>query len=174
MVEIIDVNSKLKLMAMMMAGIQYNNDKYIIYCIDRGEGNANIFISKLVISSDGETFNNNFDNGEKELLDGIIKRIINKEDIEKDGFKISNNFSLSDVNYFDIDKCYVATIDKKVIREVMIYYNLVTKKMFERPVVEVVDNDRKFDLGFVFNMFLIVFGIAVVIFCIVMVVKVFL
>jgi len=174
MVEIIDVNSKLKLMAMMMAGIQYNNDKYIIYCIDRGEGNANIFISKLVISSDGETFNNNFDNGEKELLDGIIKRIINKEDIEKDGFKISNNFRLSDVNYFDIDKCYVATIDKKVIREVMIYYNLVTKKMFERPVVEVVDNDRKFDLGFVFNMFLIVFGIAVVIFCIVMVVKVFL
>lgn len=173
MVEVIDISSKVKMMAIIMAGIEYNDDKYIIYCVDRGSGDANIFVSKLVMTSEGYIFNNEFDNGEKEVLDGIVKKIINKEDIEKDGFHIINNIDLGDVNYFDIDKCYVATTSKKVIKEIMIYYKLVNDKILERPVVEVVEDKRLFNEGFVGNIFLIVFGIVVVIFSIVVILGVF-
>lgn len=174
MVEIIDVNSKLKLMAMIVLSVDYNGSKYIVYCVDRGEGKANIFVSKLVINSEGLVFNHEFENGEKEVLDSLIKKIINKEDIEKDGFKFNNSYKLGDINYFDMDKCYVSTIDKKVIKDIMIYYKLVTEKTFERPVVEVIEDKGWFNLGFVANMFFILFGIAVILFCIVMVVRFFL
>ena len=173
MIEIIDVNSKTKMMAMVMADINYNDDNYVVYCIEREREEANIFVSRLVITSDGYTFNNDFDNGEKELLDGVVKRIINKDNLEEDGFIISNDKIFSDINYFDIEKCYVATINKKIIKDIMIFYKLVTKKIFDRPVVEVVEDKRVFNDGFVGNMFLIVFGIAVIIFCIVVVVGVF-
>ena len=174
MVEVIDVNSKLKLMSMVVSCIDYNSDKYVIYCIDRGKGEANIFVSKLVVTSDGYTFKHEFDNGEKAILDGIVKRIINKEDIVRDGFLISNDIVFNDTNYFDIEKCYVATISKKVIKEIMVHYKLVTKSIFERPVVEVVSDKRLFNEGFVGNLFLIVFGIVVIIFCISIVLGVFL
>ena len=173
MIEIIDSNSKKKMLAMVIADIKYMDDIYIVYGIDRGNGEANIFVSKLVVMSEGYTFSSNFANGEKNLLDKIIKKIINKEDIEKDGFVISNKVSLSDVNYFDIDKCYVATVTKKLIKDIMIFYKLVTKDMLNRPVVNVVQDKRFFNEGFLVNIFLIVFGIAVIIFCVVAIVGVF-
>ncbi len=174
MVEVIDFNSKLKLMAVVVACIEYNSDKYVIYGIDRGRGVANIFVSKLVVTSEGYTFKHEFANGEKIVLDGIVKRIINKEDIEKDGFRISNDEVFSSINYFDIEKCYVATINKKIIKDIMIFYKLITKKTLDRPVVEVVDDKKFFSEGFVGNLFLIVFGIVVIVLCISIVVGVFL
>jgi len=134
MIEIIDTTTNNKLIAIIMANIKYMNDNYIIYCIDRGKGEANIFISKLVLTSEAYTFNNNFNNGEKELLENIIKRIINKENIEEDGFSISKDIKLNDINYFDIEKCYVSTTTKEAIKDIMIFYNLVTEKTLERPV----------------------------------------
>ena len=174
MLEVIDINSKLKLMAMVVTCIDYMGDRYVFYCIDRGKGEANIFISKLVVTSDGYIFKNDFKNGEKEVLDKVIKRMINKEDISSEGFVMSNNVDFSDINYFDIEKCYVATISKKHIKDIMVYYKLVTQKIFERPVVEVVEDKRFFNEGYVGNLFLILFGVIVVIFCIVVVIGVFL
>lgn len=172
MIEIIDTSSKCKMMAMVMANIKYDKTNYIVYCIDRGKGDANIFVSKLVVTSDGYTFNSKFKNGEKELLDGIVKKIINKENLEKSGFVISNDIELSDINYFDIDKCYVSTIAKKHIKNIMIFYKLITKKTLERPVVEIVDDERFFSEGFLGNIFLILFGVGVIIFCISVVISV--
>lgn len=172
MIEIIDTSSKCKMMAMVMANIKYDNSNYIVYCIDRGRGDANIFVSKLVITSDGYTFNNKFKNGEKEFLDGVVKRVINKEKLDKDGFVISNDIELSDINYFDIDKCYVSTISKKHIKDIMVFYKLITKKTLERPIVEIVDDEKFFNDGFLGNIFLILFGVGVIIFCISVVVGV--
>jgi len=173
MIEIIDSNSQKKMLAMVIADIEYMDDRYIIYAIDRGNGEANIFVSKLVVMSEGYTFSSDFANGEKVLLDKIIKKVINKEDIEKDGFVISNKVSLSEVNYFDIDKCYVATVTKKIIKDIMIFYKLVTDKTLEGPVVEIVEDKRVFNEGFVVNIFLVVLGFIVIILSIVVVVGVF-
>ena len=164
MIEIINVDG-IKMMAMVVADVKYMDDNYIIYCIDRGNNEANIFVSRLVISSDGYVFNNNFSNSEKEVLDNLIKRIINKDDINKDGFIISNTVELVDVNYFDVEKCYVATVSKSMVKDIMINYRLVNKKIFERPVVEVVEDKKVFNEGFIGNIFLIILGVAVIMFC---------
>lgn len=174
MIEVIDISSKLKLMAIRMVDIEYKDDKYVVYLIERTKGEVNIFVSKLVISSEGYTFNNKFDNGEREVIDGVIKKIINKENVLDDGFKIGNLFSLSDTNYFDIDVCYVATINKNIIDDVMRYYNLKTREYFDRPVVEMVEDKKVFNEGFVGNLFLIVFGGSVIIFCIISILRVLL
>ena len=173
MLEIIDNSSKSKMMAMVMANVKYMDDNYLIYCVDRGNGDANIFVSKLVVMSEGYTLNNDFDNGEKNLLDTLVKRIINKEDISKDGFVISNDVSLSEFNYFDIEKCYVATISKVLIKEIMIFYKLVTEKTLEKPVVKIVEDKRLFNEGFVGNVFLVLLGIIVIIFSLYAIVGVF-
>ena len=172
LIEVIYGNNRKK-MAMVMCEVTYDNDRYIVYCIYRGKMEVNIFVSKLVISSDGYTFNNRFKNGEKEVIDSVIKRIINKEDISSDGFSISNNVKLSDINRFDLEECYVATINKRVIKDVMVYYNLVNEKTFDKPVVDVIDDNKVFNEGFVGNIFLIIFGIVVIIFCVVVVWGVF-
>ena len=105
-------------------------------------------------------------------MDGVVKRVINKEKLDKDGFVISNDIELSDINYFDIDKCYVSTISKKHIKGIMVFYKLITKKTLERPIVEIVDDEKFFNDGFLGNIFLILFGVGVIIFCISVVVGV--
>lgn len=172
MIEVILGNNK-KMMAMVMGNLIYGNDKYIVYCIDREKDEVNIFVSKLIISSEGYTFSDNFNNGEKEMLDGVVLRIINKEDIEKDGFKFNNDIELRDVNHLDIDKCYVATINKRVIKEVMVYYNLVTKEVFESPVVGVVEDKRIFNEGFLGSLVIVLFGISVIVISVMAIVGVF-
>jgi len=173
MIEIIDYSSKNKMLAMLVASVSYINDVYVIYAVDRGNGEANVFVSKLVVMSEGYTFNNDFVNGEKELIDKIIKRIINREDIEKDGFVINKDFKLSEINYFDINKCYVATIDKKLIKDIMIFYKLVTERTFDKPVVEIVEDKKVFSEGFVGNIFLIILGLIVVVLSIIVIIGVF-
>ena len=123
MIEIIDSSSQNKMLAMVIANVKYMDDNYVIYGVDRGNGEANIFVSKLVVMSEGYTFNHEFENGDKELLDRLVKRIINKDNIENDGFVISNDIVLGELNYFDVNKCYVATVSKKMIKEFALSLN---------------------------------------------------
>ena len=112
----------------------------------------------------------------KEVLEQVVKRLLNKEDksiLKKDGFVILENLNMDNYLTFDIDKCYVATISKKIIKDVMIFYKLVTEKTLERPVVQIVEDNRIFNEGFVGNVFLIVLGLLVVVVGIVVVVGVF-
>ena len=173
MIEIIDSSSQNKMLAMVIANVKYMDDNYVIYGVDRGNGVANIFVSKLVVMSEGYTFNHEFENGDKELLDRLVKRIINKDNIENDGFVISNDIVLGELNYFDVNKCYVATVSKKMIKDVMIFYKLVTEKTLEKPVAKVIEDKRIFNEGFAGNIFLILLGVVVIVFSIIVVVGVF-
>ena len=117
--------------------------------------------------------NNNFENGEKELLDSIVTKLINKENLNNTGFIISNDIKLNDINYFDIDTCYISTINKKVVKEILIFYNLITEKTLEKPVVDVLEDKKIFNEGFISNIFLILFGLIVIITSIIVLVGVF-
>ena len=55
----------------------------------------------------------------------------------------------------------------------MIFYKLVTKKTLERPVVDIVEDKKFFNEGFVGNIFLILLGIIVIVFTIIAIVGVF-
>ena len=56
---------------------------------------------------------------------------------------------------------------------IMIFYKLVTEKTLEKPVVEIVEDKKIFNEGFVSNIFVILIGIAVIIFSIFYLVGVF-
>lgn len=176
MIEIMDRVTGHKMMMLLMCGIRYQNDSYLIYCIRRGEDEVNVFVSKLLKGSMGYLISDDFSNGEKEVIDGVVKRIINKESketIERDGFVIISDINMDNNLVFDIDKCYVCTVLKSVIKDCLVYYDLVSEKILNQPVVEVIDDNRKFSDGFVSSLVLIVVGVVVSILTLVVVINFF-
>lgn len=166
MVEVIDRKTKHKMIMVIMCGITYQNDSYLIYSIRRDKESVNVFISKLIKGSLGYLIVDDFSNGEKEVLDSVVKRILNKNSLDElgsDGFKIIKDIEMDSNISFDIDNCYVSTVSRDLIKGCLIYYDLVNESMFNRPVVEVVE-DKKFNEGFASSMVLIVFGIIVIVF----------
>ena len=79
MKEVIDVKDNIKMVAMLLCGVRYDGHEYLLYSIKRNNKEANIFVSKLVRTSDGYRIQHDFDNGEKEILDRLVQRIINRE-----------------------------------------------------------------------------------------------
>ena len=166
MVEVMDRNTKHKMLMMVMCGITYKNDSYLIYSIRRDKMSANVFVSKLIKGSLGYLITDDFSNGEKEVLDSVVNRILNKnslKELESDGFNIIKDIEMDSNISFDIDNCYVSTVSRDLIKECLIYYNLVNESMFNRPVVEVIE-DKKFNEGFASSIVLIVFGIVIMLF----------
>ena len=105
-------------------------------------------------------------NGRVEVLDSVVNRILNKnslKELESDGFNIIKGIEMDSNISFDIDNCYVSTVSRDLIKECLIYYNLVNESMFNRPVVEVIE-DKKFNEGFASSIVLIVFGIVIILF----------
>lgn len=167
MIEIIDRATAQKMMAMIICGVNYQDDYYLFYCVRRDRDEVNIFVSKLIKGSLGYVIDDNFSNGEKEVFDGVIKRLLNKENVNvlnNDGFFVMKNLEMDSNLSFDIEKCYVATVSKNLIKDCLIFYSLVNEKMFNQPVVEVVDDNRKFNEGFASNVVLIVFGVVILLF----------
>ena len=161
MVEVIDKKTAQKMMAMVMCGICYQGDCYLVYCIKRDNKDVNVFVSKMFKGSLGYIIKSDFLNGEKEVLDAVVKRLLNrdnKEKLETDGFNIFNDFELDSNLSFDIEECYISTIPRSLIKDCLIFYGLVNEKMFEQPVVEVVDDKRMFNEGFASSIALIIFG----------------
>ena len=175
MVEVMDKNTGHKMMMMILCGVCYQDDCYLIYCIRRDNDDANIFVSKLIKGSLGYLVSDNFDNGEKEVLDDVVKRLLNRESretLENSGFSLLKDIDMDNNLTFDIDKCYVCTVSRAVIKDCLVYYEMVNEKIFSQPVIEVVDDERKFNDGFASNIVLIVFGIIVLIFVVVIIIGV--
>lgn len=175
MVEIIDQETNKKVMAMILCNICYKDDCYIIFAVQRDKEDANVFVSKLIKNSRSYVMNNKFKNGEKQVMEKVVQRILNRESrevLESDGFFIIDDISLDEINYFDIKECYVSTVSKKLIKDCLISYNLVNEKIFEQPIVEVIEDKRKFNEGFASNIILIIFGVFIVIFSIIGIIEV--
>ena len=157
------------MMAVLLTGIRYMKNEYLLYAIRRDDVDVNLFISKLVRTSDGCTISHEFSNGEREGMEDVVKKFINKYPItslESDGYTFFKDFELEGVNYFDSKACYVATISKKLLKMCLIFYHLVDEKIFSIPTLEVLDDKRKVNDGFVGNLFVIIFGVFVLLFCI--------
>ena len=176
MKEVIDVKDNIKMVALILGGIRYDGHEYLLYSIKRDREEANLFVSKLVKVSDGYKIQHNFDNGEKEVLEKVVQRIISKEayaSLEKDGYSFIRDVNLVGVCCFDVHLCYVATVSVKLVKECMMEYGLVSEDIFKSPVVELKE-DRVLNKGFVGNVFFIIVGVLVIIFSVVMVISIFL
>lgn len=167
MMEIIDKSTAHKMMAMIMCSIRYQDDYYLVYCIRRDKVEANVFVSKLIKGSLGYVISSSFSNGEKEVLDSVIKRLLNKENInllEESGFYLIKDIEMDSNLSFDIDSSYVSSVSRSLIKDCLIFYDLVNEKMLEQPVIDVVEDKRKFNEGFVSSIALIILGGAVLLF----------
>ena len=166
MKEFIDDNNHIKMMGLVICGIRYLECEYLVYSIKRDNIDANIFVSKLVHISSGYAIDSNFSNGEKEVLSKVVQRLISKENINainNDGFQILSNIEIEDSNSYDIDKCYVASVPVALVKDCIKYYNLVNESLLSSPEVKVRDDTQKFNEGFVGNVFLILFGVFVLV-----------
>ena len=166
MKEIIDEKNQIKMMALLICGISYGEEKYLVFSVKRTMDEANIFVSKLVNASDGMAIDSHFKNGEKDVLDEIVKRILNQENEEvlnKDGFTLIKDVSLTDINSFDVNACYVSTVEEMVVKRCLSFYNIVTNGTLDSPVIEVKDDKRKLNQGAFLNIFFIIFGVIVVV-----------
>lgn len=167
MVEVIDRKTAHKMMMMVLCGICYQDTCYLVYCIRRDKENANVFVSRLIKGSMGYIINDDFDNGEKEVLDNVVKRLLNKEKmklLEYNGYTILKDINMDSNISFDMDKCYVCTVTRGLIKDCLIYYDLVNESLFNQPVVEVIEDKRKFNESFASSIVLIVFGVFILIF----------
>ena len=169
MKEVIDVKNNVKMVAMLLCGVRYDGHEYLLYSIKRNNHEANIFVSKLIQTSDGYRIQHDFDNGEKEVLDRLVQRIISRDSIDalgNDGYSFVRNVELTGVSCFDINVCYVATVPIKLVKECLNEYGLVSEKSLENPVADVLEEHKPFSRGFVSNIFFIAFGIFILIFSI--------
>ncbi len=168
MVEVIDRENKNKFVALILCTISYDSIDYVVYSVRREKDNANVFVSKVVQNSEGLTFDDDFFNGEKEVVEGFVRRILNKEEkskLEQDGIQFKQEVHFEGSHYFDIEKCYVTTISVSYIKECLMFYQLFNKEMLNRPVVSIKEDTRKFNEGFVSNVALIIMGIVILLFC---------
>ena len=130
MKEFIDDDTQIKMMALVMCGIRYIHDEYLVYAIRRSNEEVNIFVSKLFKTSSGYIVKNDFLNGEKEVIVSLIQRILNRESIDtlnKDGYTLFSNIELASNLSFDVNNCYVSTVSKKLLLDCLKYYNLVNE-----------------------------------------------
>lgn len=172
MVEVIDKKTGCKMMMMRLCGIRYQDECYLVYCIRRDVESANVFVSRLIKGSSGYVISNEFLNGEKTVLDGVVKRLLNKDskdNLIRDGYSFIDDVVMDSDLVFDIDKCYVSTVDRGLIKECLIYYGLVSEDILNRPVVEVREEKNKFSEGFIGSVVLIVMGVFILIFCLVVI-----
>lgn len=173
MVELIDVSSNKKVMALLLFKIKYENDVYVVYSIKRNSEEVNLFVSLLVKNSQGYCMDHSFSNGQKNIIDSIVHKLVNKvslEAINEMGYEISKEIKLGDINYFDIEECYITTIPKNLFMDFLEFYDISRKEDLVRPIITVKKSKSQFNEGFVQNVALIILGIALVIFCLVIII----
>ena len=106
MIEVIDKDTMVKMMALILCGIRYEKNTYVVFAIRRDKIGANLFVSKVTKNSSGLTMDDCFSNGEKEVVDGIVQKFLNhvpREELENSGFVIIDDILLSGIQYYDIN-----------------------------------------------------------------------
>lgn len=177
MIEVIDRDTMVKMMALILCGIRYEKNTYVVFAIRRDKIDANLFVSKVTKNSSGFTMDDCFSNGEKEVVDGIVQKFLNhvpREELENSGFVIIDDILLSGIQYYDINKCYVSTVPLIKVKEMMKYYSFIRETIFEQPILDVQEDRRIFNEGYIGNLFLILLGIGVIVFCVFVVMMTFL
>ena len=167
MIEIIDVDSNVKMMALIICGIKYGDNEYVMYSVKRDNVNDNIFVSKVVKNSMGYTMSNDFSGGEKGALDGVVNDILNKNsviELSNSGVEIIKDVNLGNVNKFSISLCYVTTYKRILIKELMVNYGLLDTNYVKAVVRE--KEESYFSKGNISTVLVIGLGIVILIFCI--------
>lgn len=133
--------------ASVMFGFELDGSGYVTYSIERDEENSNVFISKVLRNFDNTFSMVDIDDGnEKAKLVDIVKIIITNAVESQADKNTGDSLNLNDgriikfmnVNFnkeqrINVQKTYITTVKKEVIRVVEKYYEL--NSVFEQPKV---------------------------------------
>ncbi len=175
MKEFLESNEGIKMMSMVICGIQYQDEKYLIYSILRNHSEVNLFVSRLVLTSTGYSCSSSFSNGEKEVLDSVVEKIISKVPLsflEEDGYSLLNDIELTDSLSFDKDISYVSTISKSQLKDIFSFYHLNHEDVLESPTIKIKDDKGLFNKGSFLSILLVLFGLFVLVMSIYIVISV--
>lgn len=168
MLEIVDKDNNVKMVAFIICGIKYGDSMYVIYSLKRDSNDDNIFVSRVEKNSDGYVMDDDFVGGEKEAIDGVVANIINKissEELDNRGIRIIRDIKLAGINKFSISDCYVTTYRRSLIKEVMVNYGLLDLNNDKKVIVSE-KNISSFSSGSVLSVFLVGLGVFILVFCI--------
>ena len=169
MIEVIDKDSLVKMMALILGEVTYENNIYVVFSIPRDKIDTNLFVARLKKNSQGLVMNSDFQNGEKIILENLVKDWLNlvpEKDFIERGFCIIRDIDLSGEQYYSIKECYVGSVPYPKLKEIMQFYSLPNYYLMDQPLLEVRKEKKFFNSGVLGNVFFILFGIVVIVFCI--------
>ena len=100
----------------------YENNDYLIYSIDENEVNKQIFVSKLILNSEGKSFIDNILPEEKNKLSNVVYNNLLKDIKEKLMVNLSLEIpELGSQEYFA--NCSIAITNKEFVEDAIKFYN---------------------------------------------------
>lgn len=146
-----DKNNNLQKKASGIVKFNYENKDYIVYCVDENNDNKQIFVSRLILNSEGKYFIENILPEEKSKLNNIVYNIVilapsnakkgmnGKELIndltEKNMLKLSCDIpELNNQEYFS--NCSMAITNKEFVEEASKFYETNLNEVKEEVNVQ--------------------------------------
>ena len=146
---IMNKNNNTQMPASSLVKFNFNNKDYLVYFIDENEENKQIFVSRLILNSEGKYFIDNIMPEEKAKLSEIVYNIViliptnNQKGepadkllsslTEKYALLLSNDIpTLGEQEYYN--NCSIAITSKELVALAEVFYN--TNLKVEEPVLK--------------------------------------
>ncbi len=146
---IMNKNNNAQMQASSLVKFNFNNKDYLVYFIDENEENKQIFVSRLILNSEGKYFIDNIMPEEKAKLSEIVYNIViliptnNQKGepadkllsslTEKYALLLSNDIpTLGEQEYYN--NCSIAITSKELVALAEVFYN--TNLKVEEPVLK--------------------------------------
>lgn len=146
---IMNKNNNTQMQASSLVKFNFNNKDYLVYFIDENEENKQIFVSRLILNSEGKYFIDNIMPEEKAKLSEIVYNIViliptnNQKGesadkllsslTEKYTLSLSNDVpTLGEQEYYN--NCSIAITSKELVALAEVFYN--TNLKVEEPVLK--------------------------------------
>mgnify|MGYP003300530699 CR=1 FL=1 len=146
---IMNKNNNTQMQASSLVKFNFNNKDYLVYFIDENEENKQIFVSRLILNSEGKHFIDNIMPEEKAKLSEIVYNIViliptnNQKGepadkllsslTEKYTLLLSNDIpTLGEQEYYN--NCSIAITSKELVGLAEVFYN--TNLKVEEPVLK--------------------------------------
>ena len=146
---IMNKNNNTQMQASSLIKFNFNNKDYLVYFIDENEENKQIFVSRLILNSEGKYFIDNIMPEEKAKLSEIVYNIViliptnNQKGepadkllsnlTEKYVLSLSNDIpAMGEQEYYN--NCSIAITSKELVALAEVFYN--TNLKIEEPVLK--------------------------------------
>jgi len=150
---LLDKTNNIQRIANIVIKFKYENKDYLVYCVDENEKNKQIFVSRLILNSEGRYFIDSITTDEKNKISNIVYNIVILTPTEykkgNDGKLLIDNLSskfliklskdiseLGEQQYYS--NCSIAITSNELVLSAQEFYNsnLTEEINSEEPLIE--------------------------------------